>query len=69
MGYEFSILLGYPNYYSRFGYEPAENFAIKSPFEVSSEYFMAINLNKKRQNLMLLQNIPKNLNCNKYYIQ
>lgn len=64
MGYEFSILLGYPNYYSRFGYEPAENFAIKSPFEVSSEYFMAINLNKKKTKLNATVEYPK-----EFYIQ
>lgn len=43
-GYEFSILLGSPDYYRRFGYEPAQNFGIRCPFDVPGEYFMALNL-------------------------
>ena len=51
LGYEYSIVLGDPNYYSRFGYIPAKTFGIKSPFEISEEFFMAINLQGKFTNL------------------
>lgn len=40
LGYEYSILLGYPSYYSRFGYVPAKIFGIQSPFDVPDEFFM-----------------------------
>lgn len=44
LGYEFSILLGHPTYYPKFGYLPASGFGIKAPFDVPDEAFMAINL-------------------------
>lgn len=44
MGYEYSILLGHPTYYPKFGYVNAANFGIKPPFEVPEGTFMAINL-------------------------
>lgn len=47
MGFEYSILLGNPNYYSRFGYKSSIEFNIISPFDVPKEYFMAINLQDK----------------------
>lgn len=39
-GYGFSVVLGSPGYYSRFGYTAASAFGIKPTFEVSDEYFM-----------------------------
>ena len=42
MGFEYSILLGDPGYYSRFGYRPSDEFNIKCPFDVPGEYFMAV---------------------------
>lgn len=47
LGFEYSILLGHPSYYPRFGYVPAEKYKIKCPFEVPREAFMAINLQGK----------------------
>ena len=47
MGYEYSILLGDPAYYSRFGYKPSIEFNIICPFDVPKEYFMAIKLQGK----------------------
>ena len=44
LGYRGVILLGYPAYYSKFGYVPSVNYGIKSPFEVADEYFMAVEL-------------------------
>lgn len=43
-GYSSVILLGYPEYYTRFGYKPASQFNIKAPFAVPYEVFMAIEL-------------------------
>lgn len=47
MGFEYSILLGNPKYYSRFGHKPSIEFNIICPFDVPKEYFMAINLQSK----------------------
>lgn len=59
LGYEYSILLGYPSYYSRFGYVPAKIFGIKSPFDVPDEFFMAINLQGKSTKLNAIVEYPK----------
>ncbi|MGX7013882.1 GNAT family N-acetyltransferase [Vagococcus silagei] len=40
LGYNWIVILGSPAYYQRFGYSPAINFKINSPFEVPNEYFM-----------------------------
>lgn len=47
MGFEYSIILGCPEYYSRFGYKPSTEFNIMCPFDVPKEYFMAVNLQGK----------------------
>lgn len=44
LGYSSVIILGNPNYYSRFGYVAASKWGIKAPFEVPDENFMAIEL-------------------------
>ncbi len=44
LGYRGVVLLGYPAYYSKFGYVPSVTYGIKSPFEVPEEYFMAVEL-------------------------
>lgn len=59
LGYEYSILLGHPSYYPRFGYMPAKNFGIISPFDVPEEYFMAINLQGKSTKLNAIVEYPK----------
>lgn len=51
LGFEYSILIGYPNYYSKFGYKNASNFGISAPFEVSDGVFMAMNLQEKNTQL------------------
>lgn len=48
LGYEFAVLLGYPEYYRRFGYLPASTFGIKCPFDVPDECFMALNLQNRK---------------------
>ncbi|RIP34704.1 N-acetyltransferase [Staphylococcus gallinarum] len=40
LGYTTIVVLGDPNYYSKFGYEEAETYSIDNPFDVQSEYFM-----------------------------
>lgn len=50
-GYSFSIVLGHPDYYSRFGYRPAGEQGITAPFEVPSECFMALNLQNDNSRL------------------
>lgn len=45
MGYEYSLVLGDPAYYSQFDYQPADQFNILAPFEVERQYFMASKLN------------------------
>ena len=44
LGYEYSIVLGHPQYYPKAGYRPASLFGIKAPFEVPDDNFMAIKL-------------------------
>ncbi|WP_340103369.1 GNAT family N-acetyltransferase [Rhodohalobacter sp. 8-1] len=44
LGFKSVIVLGHPDYYPRFGFEPAGQWGIKAPFDVSSEAFMAIEL-------------------------
>ncbi|MGG7078994.1 GNAT family N-acetyltransferase [Clostridium sardiniense] len=44
LGYSSVVIVGDPNYYSRFGYEPASKWGIKAPFEVPDENFMAVEL-------------------------
>lgn len=52
MGFEYSILLGNPEYYSRFGYKPASEFNILCPFDTLKEYFMAINLTNGKNSIL-----------------
>lgn len=44
LGYAWSVVLGDPAYYSRFGYTNASKFGIQAPFDVPDEYFMAVKL-------------------------
>ena len=44
IGYHSALVLGHSNYYPRFGYRPAQDFNIVFPFDVPSEYCMAIEL-------------------------
>ncbi len=38
------VVLGHPQYYPRFGFTPADEFAIRCEFEVPAEAFMALEL-------------------------
>lgn len=44
LGFLSVIVLGDPNYYSRFGFQKASKWHIQCPFEVPEEAFMAIEL-------------------------
>ncbi|WP_304582113.1 GNAT family N-acetyltransferase [uncultured Alistipes sp.] len=44
LGYAYSVVLGDPAYYARFGYRPACEFGIRAPFDVCDAYFMALRL-------------------------
>lgn len=59
LGYEYSILLGHPSYYPKFGYTPASNFGISPPFEVADDVFMAINLHNRATVIKGIVEYPK----------
>ena len=40
LGEALVIVLGHPQFYSRFGFKPSSNFGLKSPFSVPEENFM-----------------------------
>jgi len=45
MGYESIIVLGHPEYYPRFGFQPASKWGLRPPYEeVPDEAFMAMEL-------------------------
>ena len=44
-GFAAVVVLGHPNYYPRFGFEPASQYGITCPFPVPDEAFMAMPLN------------------------
>ncbi|MDV2991132.1 MAG: N-acetyltransferase Eis [Chroococcidiopsis sp. SAG 2025] len=44
LGYKIVIVLGHPNFYSRFGFAPAINKGLRSPFSVPDEIFMVLEL-------------------------
>ncbi len=46
LGFKSVIVLGHKHYYPKFGFEPAEKWNIKAPFDVPSDVFMAIELVK-----------------------
>jgi putative acetyltransferase len=43
-GVKFVVVLGHPEYYSRFGFAPAQRFGMTCEFDVPSEVFMALEL-------------------------
>lgn len=59
LGYEFSILIGHPSYYPRFGYVNASEYGIKSPIELPEDVFMAINLQGKKTYLNATVEFPR----------
>lgn len=44
LGYKSIIVLGHEHYYPKFGFEPAEKWNIKSPYDVPANVFMALEL-------------------------
>ena len=44
LGYKSVLVIGHPQYYPRFGFEPASKWKIKAEFEVPDEAFMALEL-------------------------
>lgn len=44
LGFSSVIVLGHEHYYPKFGFEPAEKWQVKAPFEVPSSAFMGIEL-------------------------
>jgi putative acetyltransferase len=44
LGYKIVIVLGRPNFYSRFGFVPAIDRGLRSPFSVPDEAFMVLEL-------------------------
>ena len=46
IGYEAVVVLGHPDYYPRFGFEPSVNYGIKSEYNVPPEVFMVKKLKK-----------------------
>lgn len=49
LGYNYSVVLGNPLYYERFGYVQSDTFGIKNPFGIEQKYFMAAKLNKNAE--------------------
>lgn len=43
-GHQRVIVLGHPNYYPRFGFEPADRYGIRCPIDAPPEAFMALAL-------------------------
>ena len=56
LGYNSIFVLGSDEYYPKFGFEKSTNFGISAPFDVPSEYFMAVELTKDA-----LKNVSGNL--------
>ena len=47
LGYEFCVVLGHDEYYSRYGFKKAKEYLIEAPFPVDDKNFMAVRLNDK----------------------
>ena len=45
-GFAAVVVLGHPQFYPRFGFQPSINFQIKSEFDVPDEVFLALDLSK-----------------------
>jgi putative acetyltransferase len=44
LGYTIVIVVGHPEYYPRFGFNPAREYSLEAPFEVPDDAFMALEL-------------------------
>jgi putative acetyltransferase len=45
-GIQAVVVLGHPDYYPRFGFQPAETFGLRSEYDVPNEAFMALELQR-----------------------
>ena len=43
-GYTSIIVVGHPEYYPKFGFEPAKKWGLKCPFKVPDDVFMAVEI-------------------------
>ncbi|KAA3598341.1 MAG: N-acetyltransferase [Calditrichaeota bacterium] len=60
LGFKSVIVLGDPIYYGKFGFEPSVKWQILSPYKVSAEYFMALELeNRSLENVFGTVVYPK----------
>ena len=46
LGYEIVVVLGHPDYYPRFGFDPVSTYGIKCEYDVPDEVFMALELHE-----------------------
>jgi len=44
LGFRSVLVIGHPNYYPKFGFEPAKKWGITAPFSIPDEAFLAIEL-------------------------
>lgn len=44
LGCQSIVVLGHPDYYPKFGFKPSSKWGIQPPFDVTKEYFMALEL-------------------------
>ncbi len=59
LGYYYVLVLGDDKYYSKFGFVPAKEFGITSPFKVPNKNFMALNLHHNKNKLNCTAEYPK----------
>ena len=60
LGYEYSIVLGDPNYYSRFGYIPAKHSVLNLPLKFLKNFLWQLIFRGNSQTSMPQSNTPKN---------
>jgi putative acetyltransferase len=46
LGFEHVVVLGHPNFYPKFGFQPSRSRGIRSPFQVPDEVFMVYEMKK-----------------------
>ncbi|MCD8340250.1 MAG: N-acetyltransferase [Burkholderiales bacterium] len=59
LGYQYSVILGDPNYYSRFGYKLASELGIGAPAKIPVEFLQAIQLDDNAPRLCGVMTYPK----------
>lgn len=51
LGYACSVVLGYPDYYSKLGYVKASKYNVTPPLDIPDEYFMVCPLTSKHEDI------------------